>query len=113
MRALKVSYSDEGEGGVAVNREKNTIFPEHPVLKLEIYIIFFRAAIYAGHFWRLAIVVLISSWSILITISIEIDFNPISIKIDQNQILSRYRDNLISINIGLKSVSIDLNLEIS
>ena len=31
-RALKVSYSDDvGEGGVAVNREKNTIFPEHPV----------------------------------------------------------------------------------
>ena len=31
MRALKVSYSDEGERGVAVNCEKNTIFPEHPV----------------------------------------------------------------------------------
>ena len=30
--ALKVSYSDVGEGGVAVNCEKNTIFPEHPVL---------------------------------------------------------------------------------
>ena len=31
MRALKVSYSDVGEGGVAVNYEKNTFFPEHPV----------------------------------------------------------------------------------
>ena len=32
LRALKVSYSDDvGEGGVAVNCEKNTIFPEHPV----------------------------------------------------------------------------------
>ena len=30
--ALKVSYSDVGEGGVvAVNCGKNTIFPEHPV----------------------------------------------------------------------------------
>ena len=28
---LKVSYSDVGEVGVAVNCEKNTIFPEHPV----------------------------------------------------------------------------------
>ena len=28
---LKVSYSDVGEGGVAVNCEKNIIFPEHPV----------------------------------------------------------------------------------
>ena len=27
----RVSYSDVGEGGVAVNCEKNTIFPEHPV----------------------------------------------------------------------------------
>ena len=25
-------YSDVGEGGVAVNCEKNTIFPEHPGL---------------------------------------------------------------------------------
>ena len=32
VRALKVSYSDVGEGGVA---EKNTIFPEHPVISLE------------------------------------------------------------------------------
>ena len=31
LRALKVSYSDSGEGGVAVNCEKNSIFPEHPV----------------------------------------------------------------------------------
>ena len=31
LRALKVSYSDVGEGGVAVKCEKNTIFPEHPV----------------------------------------------------------------------------------
>ena len=31
LRALKVSYSNVGEGGVAVNCEKNTIFPEHPV----------------------------------------------------------------------------------
>ena len=32
MRALKVSYGDVGDyGGVAVNCEKNTIFPEHPV----------------------------------------------------------------------------------
>ena len=31
LRALKVSYSDVGEGGVVVNCEKNTIFPEHPV----------------------------------------------------------------------------------
>ena len=29
--ALKVSYSDVGEGGLAVNCEKNTFFPEHPV----------------------------------------------------------------------------------
>ena len=29
---MKVSYSDVGEGGVAVNCEKNTIFPEHPVV---------------------------------------------------------------------------------
>ena len=29
--ALKVSYSDVGEEGVAVNCEKKTIFPEHPV----------------------------------------------------------------------------------
>ena len=29
--ALKVSYSDVGEGGVAVNCEKNAIFPKHPV----------------------------------------------------------------------------------
>ena len=27
MRALKVSYSDVGEGGVPVNCEKKTIFP--------------------------------------------------------------------------------------
>ena len=27
MRAFKVSYNDVGEGGVAVNCEKNTIFP--------------------------------------------------------------------------------------
>ena len=33
LRALKVSYSDVGEGGVGVNCEKNTIFPEHPVEK--------------------------------------------------------------------------------
>ena len=32
MRDLKVSDSNEGEGGVAVNCEKH-IFPEHPVLK--------------------------------------------------------------------------------
>ena len=31
--ALKVSYSDVGDGGVAENCEKNTIFPEHPVYK--------------------------------------------------------------------------------
>ena len=31
LRALKVSYSNVGEGGVAVNCEKKTIFPEHPV----------------------------------------------------------------------------------
>ena len=34
LRALKVSYSDVGEGGVALNWEKNTIFPEHPVPSL-------------------------------------------------------------------------------
>ena len=28
---MKGSYIDVGEGGVAVNCEKNTIFPEHPV----------------------------------------------------------------------------------
>ena len=32
LRTLKVSYSDVGEGGVAMNCEKNTFFPEHPVL---------------------------------------------------------------------------------
>ena len=31
MRAFQVCYSDVGEGGVAVNCEKKTIFPEHPV----------------------------------------------------------------------------------
>ena len=31
LRALKIFYSDVGEGGVAVNCEKNTIFAEHPV----------------------------------------------------------------------------------
>ena len=31
LRAFEVSYSDVGEGGVAVNVEKNTIFPEHSV----------------------------------------------------------------------------------
>ena len=31
LTALKLSYSDVGEGGVAVNCETNTIFPEHPV----------------------------------------------------------------------------------
>ena len=31
MRPLKFTYSDVGEGGVTVNCEKNTIFPEHPV----------------------------------------------------------------------------------
>ena len=31
LRALKVPYSDVGDGGVAVNCEKKTIFPEHPV----------------------------------------------------------------------------------
>ena len=31
LRALKVSYSDEGEGGVAVNCKKKPIFPKHPV----------------------------------------------------------------------------------
>ena len=30
LSALKVSYSDVGEGGVAVNCEKKTIFPEQP-----------------------------------------------------------------------------------
>ena len=34
LRALRVSYSNVGEGGVTVNCEKNTIFPEHPVLYL-------------------------------------------------------------------------------
>ena len=33
LRPLKVSHSDVGEGGVEVNFEKNTIFPEHPVVK--------------------------------------------------------------------------------
>ena len=32
LRALKISYSDVGEGGVAVYCEKNTIFPEQPVV---------------------------------------------------------------------------------
>ena len=36
LRALKVSYSDVGEGGVALHCEKNTIFPEHPVLNFEV-----------------------------------------------------------------------------
>ena len=31
---LKVSYSDEGEGGVAVNCEKKTFFSEYPVTEL-------------------------------------------------------------------------------
>ena len=31
LRALKVFYSDVGEGGDAVNCEKNTICNEHPV----------------------------------------------------------------------------------
>ena len=31
--ALKVSLSDVGEGGVAVNCGKNTIFPEHPIVQ--------------------------------------------------------------------------------
>ena len=31
LTALKISYSDVGEGGVALNCKKNTIFPEHPV----------------------------------------------------------------------------------
>ena len=30
LRALKVSYSNVDEGGVAVNCEKNTIFLDHP-----------------------------------------------------------------------------------
>ena len=30
-KALKVSYSNVDEGGVAVNCEKSIIFPEHPV----------------------------------------------------------------------------------
>ena len=35
LRALNVSCSDVGEGGVAANCEKkNTIFPEHPVHEL-------------------------------------------------------------------------------
>ena len=29
MRALKVSYSDVGEGGVSVNCKKKTIFPKY------------------------------------------------------------------------------------
>ena len=37
----EVSYSDEGEGGVAVNCEKNTIFPEHPVFNSKERNIFF------------------------------------------------------------------------
>ena len=32
-RDLKVSFSDVGEGRVAVNCEKNTIIPEHSVPK--------------------------------------------------------------------------------
>ena len=32
---LKVNYSDVGEGGAAVNCEKNTIFLEHPVYNKE------------------------------------------------------------------------------
>ena len=36
LRALKASYSDVGEGGVAVSCEKNTIFPEHPVCFVQI-----------------------------------------------------------------------------
>ena len=38
FRALKVSYSDVGKGEVAVNCEKNTIFPEHPVFGMELRI---------------------------------------------------------------------------
>ena len=30
LKALKVTYSDVGEGGISVNCKKNTIFPEHP-----------------------------------------------------------------------------------
>ena len=37
LRALKVFYSDLGEGGVAVNCEKNTFFPEHPVLLTKLF----------------------------------------------------------------------------
>ena len=39
LRALKVSYSDVGEGGVAVNCEKNTILPENSVLKIVDYVV--------------------------------------------------------------------------
>ena len=35
VKSLKVSYSDVDEGGVAVDCEKNTIFPEHPVVGLK------------------------------------------------------------------------------
>ena len=38
LRALEVSYRDVGEGGVAMNCEKNTIFPEHPVPKAKVII---------------------------------------------------------------------------
>ena len=38
LRALKVSYSDAGEGGVAVNCEKNTIFLELSVCSKSDYI---------------------------------------------------------------------------
>ena len=33
LRALKVSYSDEGEGGVVVNCEKKHNFSEHSVVE--------------------------------------------------------------------------------
>ena len=36
VRTLKVSYSDVGKGRVAENCEKNTIFPEHPVLEMQL-----------------------------------------------------------------------------
>ena len=36
LRALKVSYSDVGEGGVAVNCEKTQFFSEHPVHALRV-----------------------------------------------------------------------------
>ena len=36
LRAIKVSYSDVGEGGVAVNCERKTVFPEHPVVYADV-----------------------------------------------------------------------------